>query len=63
MDSKPNLKVRVLSYAVTGIIVLLLSPFWLTLLIVNLVESPRKTVRLLFNKESWRPFGREVKKC
>ncbi len=50
--------IKIFAYFVTTIIVILLIPFWIPLLIVNFVESPKTTFNILLDRENWKPFGK-----
>jgi len=50
--------IKIFAYLATAVIVILLIPFWVPLLIVNFVESPKRTVNMLLDRNSWKPFGK-----
>jgi hypothetical protein len=46
--------VGILGAVVVGVV---LSPFWVPLLVINFAQHPRRTVAILRDKRSWVPFG------
>jgi hypothetical protein len=57
-----GLGVRIFAVLGTAIVVLITSPFWLVLIIVNFVESPITAWHLLTDRENWKPFDRRDEK-
>lgn len=55
---KASIPVKIIAIIFTTLIVILISPFWIVLLVVNFVESPKTAWHILIDKENWRPFGR-----
>ncbi|KKN21404.1 hypothetical protein LCGC14_0925890 [marine sediment metagenome] len=55
---RASLPVKIFAVIVTTLIVILLSPFWIILLVVNFVVSPKTAWHLLTDKDNWKPFGK-----
>lgn len=54
---RASLPLKIFAIFMTTIIITILSPFFILLLIVNFVESPKTAVHLLLDKGNWKPFG------
>jgi len=53
-----SIGLKIFSNFMTIIVVTLLSPFFILLMIVNFIESPKTAIHLLLDKENWKPFGK-----